>query len=365
MDNKTQHPTHLQHYVPQKYLKAWCDKDDRMFLCQDGKIISNMVKTTKVAGENFIYSLQDISLFELKFAIDMLERIGLNTYSIQEIVKLVLMPIWFYKNSNNSQSLKDLSDKIEYLKKKNYLDQETLELISNEMIIQNLEHLGKIEDIAIRKKAHIFYEKVNKEGLEGLCQNVEGDFWPILDRIIANDKEIFEDKEQYKRCIEYMMLQYFRTPLLDKKLENIYKMINKAHPEYNLSNIKNFIKIGYFQKLYSYIASNSNYKLLIIENNTNTDFLTSDQPIINLCSNVPTDYFDLYFPVTPRKCIFLNQNDRIDCYPELICKSSDDIDTLNKKIISNSTRQIFSDSKELLYKYENEIKKKWDKTVKQ
>ena len=84
----------------------------------------------------------------------------------------------------------------------------------------------------------------------------------------------------------------------------------------------------------------------------NSNFITSDQPIINFHSDfdgIP-DEFELYYPISPSLAIMVSKQEK---YPDKKVITIDDDETIkwNDLIAKLSHSQIYSHKKELLEKY--------------
>jgi hypothetical protein len=96
-----------------------------------------------------------------------------------------------------------------------------------------------------------------------------------------------------------------------------------------------------------YIDKNK-FKLVLLDNNTQTPFLTADQPIVNLhCNHTgkPPEKLELYYPHSPRKAMLMleSSSSRGD-FP----LSGVSVNGYNLMMVKNSYQQVFSNSKEYL-----------------
>lgn len=98
------------------------------------------------------------------------------------------------------------------------------------------------------------------------------------------------------------------------------------------------------------MSLNSNRKLILIKNNSKIDFITSDQPIINLNpEGSKSEHVDYYYPLSPRKALLILTSginyfstDELNDY---------DVNMLNAKIATASCKTIFGNSREIMLSY--------------
>ena len=88
---------------------------------------------------------------------------------------------------------------------------------------------------------------------------------------------------------------------------------------------------------------------MVVDNPTDTPFITSDQPIINLHANSTgktPDKLEFFYPLSPRKAVLLIESSnpaRVE--PSL---SAFAVNSYNVLMLRNSYEQVFSNSAEYL-----------------
>lgn len=99
----------------------------------------------------------------------------------------------------------------------------------------------------------------------------------------------------------------------------------------------------------------NNHSLLI--NDTNTPFITSDQPVINIHSalkdnevNLPhSDQWDMFYPISPKVAYVISSSNSFDKGKVFI--SEDTVEALNIKIAKKANVHIIGNSEEALKPY--------------
>jgi hypothetical protein len=95
-------------------------------------------------------------------------------------------------------------------------------------------------------------------------------------------------------------------------------------------------------------------RLVIIENMTESAFITGDQPVINLHGGGEKSPAALswYYPISPHLALLLPE---VDEEPAVSTESltSAQVDDLNEKIVTASHRQVFAQSPSSLKPYAN------------
>ena len=92
-----------------------------------------------------------------------------------------------------------------------------------------------------------------------------------------------------------------------------------------------------------------NEEFLLVENSTDLEFITGDNPICNLDAHDKSKFLDLYFPISPSKAVFICDKDRVMLYPEMNRPTIQDVHNLNRKICGNSISQVFAKNRDTLH----------------
>jgi hypothetical protein len=194
-------------------------------------------------------------------------------------------------------------------------------------------------------------EQIRKNTIEKYHGMVERSAISILEKIYSGDLGFWNQEEERIRFSGFIGLQYTRTK---KTIERLTIALNnlKSYQEYpkdaNPKKIAKVLSLLIGEKIGNWLYSSSQPKLLV--NNSETGFITSDQPVCNLLAE-PSDYsispkeVKLYFPISPKiALIFENKN-------ETEKTNNYDFDLLNRFILKSSREYVFSHSKQLLSRY--------------
>lgn len=199
-----------------------------------------------------------------------------------------------------------------------------------------------------------------KENINELVKNlnenshafIEAQSKIYLDKLLNKDSSFYKSEKDRGKFLVFLVSQYTRT----KKMKE--EIINNAGAIKNI-NIENCIGV-----LSHIVTTTIAFNLLIspeyrtitfLENNTDLEFITSDQPIINLQvldtpAGQPPKRLEFYYPISPELGILLS--DEIDANSSNLTKEQ--VEEYNQSIVAFSFEQIFSSSKELLEKYSSQ-----------
>jgi hypothetical protein len=280
-----------QHYVWRRYLKPWSiegkGKQIYTYFMDNDEI--GKTSLMNVAQERFFYEIQDLSDIELIAA-----RNYVNTF-----------PSFTRPYANTF-------------------------LLSYEVVSK-----GMMSDSDRLEFAKNSFEKT--------LSSIERDGTNLL-----NCKSLKELKDipNLDQCVFYLCIQYCRT----KKMR--MNGINGFHDRPLASQL--------FDKLFplttilfgttlahNIFVGNLNTKYVFIKNETDSPFLTSDQPAINLLSddldeNGYAKSFELYYPTSPSTAIMITFRPEIEKFSEIIADEAF-VEYVNKKICENALSFIFAD----------------------
>lgn len=180
-----------------------------------------------------------------------------------------------------------------------------------------------------------------------------------LKRITPPGISALKDSEYYD-MIYYLVSQYFRTLKMYESLKEIFnselvrQAIIKSKKVLNIDNVNssNFI---YLMSHYQTIDLTnrlvaSGYKLVLIKNCSDLDFITSDNPSINTYShivksggNLKEDEFEIFFPLSPKLAVLYGKKGDYSDLSTVEIKSMLQISIWNAAIKEGAYRYIYSD----------------------
>jgi hypothetical protein len=293
-----------QHYVWEYYLKAWTLRG-KLYCYRQSERKLFKTGTSSIANETFFYKLERLSDSELKYVKLLIDRTNppeLRRLHI-DIVKIF-------------QFMFALEDQLSSLK-------------------LNESKTGKIKKIL---------EENNKTLAENFHSLMEGQIIQSYNGLRNMECDFFLDSEKATLFINFLMHQFFRTPLL----RDIYTAVAKSPPNIDLSKVWVIESHIYATNVGAAIFIEKDaYQFLFLENDTQIPFITADQPIINLNTQYDKD-LRLYYPLSPRLALIFWKG-----FPPLRAvrlASTIEIEQYNQEMYNRSTDQIYSNNYEYLMK---------------
>ncbi len=267
-----------QHYVWKYYLKRWTNHD-KIWCKRNNKIFNTSLDN--IAHENYFNVLENINEEELGIVIGFLNKIDETAKPIMEGNIQILL---------NASKLKG-KNKIEYLE--NY---------------------------------HTFIENTGR---------------PLLESLYSENTDFLSNQRNKDHFSYYLGLQYTRTKKIRQSLiKNFETDLKETYKnKINIETISHSFAFLSADFIGNWISSEGNFTLL--KNNTEVDFITSDQPIYNHSSNYEnlgtSDQMELFYPITPRLAVFIS-NKKIENF----YASTNLIEYYNNKIISEAEEFLFA-----------------------
>lgn len=286
------------HYVWKQYLKSWCHEKENIFTFKksDGKIISPSL--IGIAQQRYFYSLEEFTIDEEE--------------NLEKFVRI-------FSRSNLLES-----------------NLKMFELFTSYSKFKRLGIENEINNQVISIIKNNIFEDFHSE-IESLGKN-------ILKTKSLEDLLFLDEGNEEFYTIFYLCIQYLRTNKKKNKLESNNHLLNNIIPKYN-----NFLVYLYAQNLAFGILEND-IKYLLLENYSDTEFITSDQPIINLSNDV--NNIELYYPLNPKIAIKIHLKKQQKKY-ESLKLNEEKVNELNKLIYKNAEEFVFSKSENIIKKYVN------------
>ena len=194
---------------------------------------------------------------------------------------------------------------------------------ANDLVTEKLVSLQAMEDF------HCQIENCGVYLSDLLSQNV--DFWKNEDKRID--------------FLFYLFFQYFRT----KRMRNA--CLNACN-----DNLFKFSSTGYailsvlFSSNMAYDFSKRPSSIKLIKNNSDSNFITGDQPVVNVIQDknegepYPKDV-ELYYPISPKLGVFISPSEKFSLgYGDVV--NTDGVSYLNSLIVDDHKEQLFGNRKE-------------------
>lgn len=321
-----------QHYVPQCYVKSWCDVNDKVL----------------------VWNKFDLSLYKHEEPKNVLYEPDYYTKTIDNIVilnedelKKVFKPLEGCIVMLNGKELKSLQDL-----KDNYYCFDSWEIfkdgnkLSNQMIEAEIE---SIRIVTIEK----FWGKIEtdwstvKEEIEDKVLNAS---FPEITEFKKDDLIIFLSTMAWRNKTQF---DYIR-----RLIDDIFLTFNEENEE-DRKKIIDFFTKNHMLNEYSHYMESKKNNIMIEENalhklqyiffviKCEKSFITSDDPCFKLIDKefYNGQYNGLYFPITPKILLggFRNSGERTGKY--LIRKIIDEftVSEMNRAIMKNAYEYIITD----------------------
>lgn len=256
------------HYVSQFYLKAWSIQNDQIF-ASDEKRPPFLVKTNATAYSKFFYRVNPLSVNGI-FALDNIARMlnANDTIIYEKVIKSINRVIY-----------------------KTKIFQDSFAPEQYDSIHELNETIKEVQTNCLEDYFAFFEDKVS-----------------IIFKKILQTKVIHLDWNYYQLLIFFITLQLLRTR---KTIDQANKEFHKYHPNLTkdeMYTISIYTSLIMNSKLSQSLISNL-HTLHIINNNTNLNIITSDNPCINYKFHETNNTeFECIFPLSPHIYLILKEN---------------------------------------------------------
>lgn len=292
-------PKKNQHYVFRAYLKHW-SQNDKIFCLRHGRIFRPNL--TGVACERFFYRLEALNPREVKL---------IENGLIQ----------------NTSEPLKSAL--------RDFVALHSFAPTLRTRVTPRTD-----------PKFVTALDNMIKNGGEDYHQLIEGSLLVFLRRMLAGETDFYLDPEEAANFIYALCVQFTRTKQVREaavaQLGTEFQGCDVRRVTAVLSHLVAMI-LGL--NLY---ALRAHYKLLILENSTDTPFITGDQPVINLQAvrkGQPVDKIEFFYPISPTRAAMLLELSNPVGERSLTNVA---VNHYNMLMVQNSFEQLFSDSEQYL-----------------
>jgi hypothetical protein len=304
-----------QHYIWREYLRNWStDEKISSLLLQEKKILTE-VNLINVAQEKFFYKLEEfteeeeIILFEL-----------IKSWSNEATLEINLE---IFKSFTSYSKIKKLSE----------------------------EHLKLDPNSHSELKSML--DAIRYNGIENIHTLLESFGKNIIAVKSLEDLKFLDDQQELFLTMIYIAFQYLRTKKMRTSVENVLK----ANPLLSVKYVNPFSFI-YSTSFANSLTFHKDLTFTLLENFTSKEFITSDQPLINLKKDIKdlknnVIDFKLYYPINPRLALIIHYDDKRKEKYILKNPEKEEVNDLNLFMLTNSDRFIFSHTIELLEYYKS------------
>lgn len=334
MDIKKKH-----HFVSQFYLKNWLSENRKLYVW-DGKDKIFSSATDGIGYRKNFYKIERLKPKQIEFLklfITHCKFENLSTYKL--VIKSILETQVMF---NNSEKIIEILG----IKKEDYIE-----------IFEEIENLK---------------QSFSSNTIEDKFSDDEASFSNVLSKIISSDRNINITLRDYDTIVHFIAFQLGKTPQKFERITNDdgserrakliekYQFTDKEYHTYTLYSILCLIE-------QIYLSSLGNLdKINIYYNNSNINFITSDDPCFN--QKIEEKKLHIQIPISPKIMIelienndknkneFLNYYNYNKDYAESIIVndhlinffdiSKNEVEILNKKILDNKHQFIYATCKE-------------------
>lgn len=186
---------------------------------------------------------------------------------------------------------------------------------------------------------------------------LEGNIGPVFDAIRRKDLSFYGDPEVCSAFTHFLGVQFFRTKgLKERTLASVAGQPTLAsfaeRHDFNLQRSWNIIAQMFAANVGATLfVERHSRPIVLLENTTDTPFITGDQPVINLFGTRsiedPPKLIALYYPVSPRLAVVVDEVvERTGHVGGPV--SATEADKLNKEVFAAAHKQVFGHSREVL-----------------
>lgn len=301
------------HFVWREYLRSWSNEKDIIpCLFKDQRKVETPT-LMRIAYRNFFYSLDEFTIKE-----EIILKEIIQTISNDETMEVNLE---FYNTFiSYSRTKRELiNKKLPTEKEKDIKDH--LDLLKNNLM----------EDI------HSDFEKYGSEIIK--IKNLA-------------DLKFLEIQEALLKTLIFLCFQYIRTKKMRDNFEKTFKDHYVILPKYN-----NIISFCMASGIANSLTFHKKTKFEFCKNVSKVDFITSDQPIINMKEDVKDEKgrtidFEFYYPISPKIAIKVHYRNNEKKFSEKIFEI-DEVESHNKTLFNKSENLVFGRTKKQLESYKN------------
>ncbi|GEO97838.1 DUF4238 domain-containing protein [Methylobacterium haplocladii] len=298
--------TKNQHYVWCNYLREWTDKKGHIACYMLKERNSFCTKPENIAVERFFYELTDLNEIEQEWIDRLIERA-----SNPEVRQMHRETVGLFQNIFKMQSWLDL--------------QQDLADTARQSLQAKLDVMRK----TLGERWHT--------GIENLA-------FPLLEKLKNSDVDFYNHEQDRINFIHYISQQFFRTPKL-RVLQ-----IRENHPYFDKGLDLDrtwFLESQIFATNVSagIFLERNMYKFKFLTNETETSFITGDQPVISLGEDGIG--FRLYYPLKPTLALIFEKDAIAPLKTETKAMSLQ-VNYYNSQMLKFSYNQIYGLNKEHL-----------------
>jgi hypothetical protein len=285
-----------QHHVWQHYLKSWITAG-RLFCLQQGRVFPT--GTTTIAVEKHFYRLPELVAQDYRL-IDLivLRGAGVTKKLHENFLGAILGPIRYFEKYRQTAHDKEAVEKV------------------------------------------LSFLRTNS--LENYHNHIENEFLPLLDRVLADDISFFHGgPEDCLPFFMFMCVQMMRTKGVKVRVVEILRAKNGL----DASRIWDLLAVMLATNSCGHLYRERHKRqLALVHNETGKEFITGDQPVINLLNHhKPDEQLSMYYPVSPALALVLSEVNQVPLFSTETL-TVEHVAELNRRVFEASHAQVFARS---------------------
>lgn len=325
-------PTIRQHYVQRKYLEPWCDEKGQLWAYRSDEKKYFQTTSENVFLEKGYYRLPPLNRQEFIFLSDLIEGkeagVSVERMPIESIDDL-LEAIIFLDTDGQKMLAGKKSPSLHALDivlcVGSLVENENTIFISNDsQLAEALDKFGKIQMQILES----FFCGVENTGFGAVCKLYQ---------------ENTLSQEEVGDLLFYCGVQYFRTVFAGNVIEKLPAISDCV----DLMKIRPVLQLIFGLKFADNLRLKT-HSICVLNNTTSMNFLTGEQPIVNLLGNPSRETMDLelFYPITPNKALLIKPAADFEVFSEIV-SDLERIKFLNRKIIENSNMMVSKNKKDI------------------
>lgn len=303
------------HYVWRDYLRSW-SSGEYVFTyakSQDKIFTSNLMG---VAVERYFYALEEFTLEE--------------EIILKELVKLYSNEAVLEINLGLYESFIVYSKIVRFQKQNEFL-------LNSEAKREKFSKITKLIKSNLFEEFHTIMESYGSK---------------IIKIKKFEEIKMFEDGEDLFFLMIFLCSQFLRTKKMKKKLELICEKNELIIPKFI-----NIISLVFANSLAVSLADNGNVRYVFYENKTDLNFLTSDQPLMNLLFDNKDEKgnvlnFEFYYPISTKIAIVVHLKKQENKYEHVLI-DKERVKELNDSLCEYADEYVFAKTESQLEEYKN------------